>query len=495
MMVPTTKIRGLVLRHFGREDGIEFSLERICDDVSTAAEAALAVVSMFCSNAPCETPLLNAVTDFLASQGRNPYAAEAHVRLANEVHTRASVLAEQLADEWTPDGYALCANTGLLTWDARFVEHLGATGQVGNTYAAQGREVYAARVAEVRAGANPALLWKSWVDSDIARLRKPRWLGALIDASWRDIVEPQVERLRGSAALPRGVVDNLARAKRGATTRPSTPVGFEALSRNGVVVAHYAALEQSDLERIRRGALVVRKPLAERVIRTLVLDAFEQFVNGTNPYTRLTYMGGLETLANRAGITKKGASEEIRDLLEALQSFRGPKLNLPDVLMARLLPACPGRRAELVVTLGTALAPGYASELKRNGKRNGETWLLPVLPVPSLPAVDNKVLANLYDLQWQMLVEMRGALSELESGWDLSKLVVAAADRSEVDRRTANQAAEHWLTAPDAWLRHTTRGRVTLLEEGALNLWRNAENDANAKAERRIRSHRGRKAK
>lgn len=479
----------LVVQHFGGEtgDGIALWRNQIACDQVRAAEAALVVADGYCSGLWLGG-IRDVAADRVAAHGADPYGEDASLMLADEVLQRADQLANMLAPAWTP-GDALCARAGILRWDAQLIEVLGRIGHHGQLYSAKVGEASSARAAQVLAGGNAARLWRAWADP--TRLSRPRWLEILADAVWLDQVRPYLENKRSYyPAIARDVPDRFMRAQRARVTRAMpTPLGYEALAANGVVVARFAAIEQSNLEAIQRGALVMRKPLAEQVIRTLVLDAHDQRARGVEPHIRLVYSGGIEALAARAGIKKQGASAEIRDLLEALQSFRGARLDAPDMLMARLLGSSPGRKAELIVTLGTALAPGYAQELKRAKKRHGEAWLLPVLPIPSLPTVDKRSLANLYSLQWQILVEMRGALGELDHGWVLAKITATAADRSEVDRRTANKAVEHWLNAPDAWLRPTTPGRVTLAEEGALNLWRAARAKAGATSERAIRVH------
>ena len=325
----------------------------------------------------------------------------------------------------------------------------------------------------------------------------PRRLTMLAHAIWGMVAFERDSLSRYYPATAGGVQHDLSRAKRGKTVRArqGSDTEFEALGGNGVIVARYAAIERTNLEALRRGALIMSKPLAERTIRTLQRDAFFQRARGINPFTRLCYRGGIEAFAERAGIREQGASKEIRSLLEALQGYRGCNRSYPLALSFWLHAARPGRPSELRIDLGEALAPGYASELARSGARHGEAWLLPVLPIPSLPSVDNRVRARLYDLQWELLTEMRGALGDVEHGWELLPIVQVAADRAEVDSRSATKAVEHWLTAPDAWLKAQGPGRVTLIEQGALDLFREAKQRGQAVSEAQKRAHFARKPK
>lgn len=360
---------------------------------------------------------------------------------------------------------------------------------------------------------SPASLWAVFANPNGHHAREPTssllahsYLKRTIDLVWKAEVGPTLvenERTLWYPAMPRGVQMTFAGLRAGkvvlATDQEKEGTELTVRSANGCVVANYAAIPKSNLAAVRRGAENMHRVTGEKVVRFLVRTTHQQAVAGANPYNRITIDGGKDALGKLAGIADKDERARLGDILEALQAYRGGHRDLPPALQFWEKKATPGRRSVLSIDVGEALTPGYVHHMINNqGATGPDTQLLPMLPPPSLPrAVNGAELPRLYDLQWEILFEMRSDLNALDDGWVATDLVERARDRANVSLATADVALVHWVTADDAWLRRVPRcrDRITLADDRALGLFRDAKERASAKratATGRVSARRGR---
>ena len=208
----------------------------------------------------------------------------------------------------------------------------------------------------------------------------------------------------------------------------------------------------------------------ERVIRGLTRRAYQQAVEGVNPYTRLVYPGGFEKFAAEHSVSDRERKGLVA-MFEALQNYRRDARDVAPILTYWLRKASPAGRAELRIDVGEALVPGYVSTLPAGPGR----WLLPVLEVPFLDFADRARHGALCALQWSILGELRERVEDYAAYGALDVDVAALA--SKIDGLTGpdgDRARLAWIEGPAPWLRADARGRVALLDDGADRLLKEA---------------------
>lgn len=363
------------------------------------------------------------------------------------------------------------ADAPILRWDARFAEELEGIGVTGRERAAIVRSNAAERMtADTGPHLAPELapstrdLWRLWLPSPTS---PPAWLRVLARALWRDRWrEPLAfERSKHSAALPLLIRRELASLRHGAEVRRGTMGGFEYVRLDGTIVGRFAAphLDSDGFERMRAGIAKLRGLTFERVVRGLTRAVFRQAAEGVNPYTRLVYPGGFLAFAEEHGISGR-ERVDLPALFEAMQGYRRDARDIPPILTYFLTGAAPGRRAELRIDVGEALAPGYVSTLRAEG---ADRWLLPVLPLPRLDFADRSRWSLLCDLQWEALRYFRANAADYAARGAIDVDFVALAQAIDLDARTAEAARREWSRGPAAWLRSDRAGRLALVDAGA----------------------------
>ena len=224
------------------------------------------------------------------------------------------------------------------------------------------------------------------------------------------------------------------------------------------------------LERLRAGASRLHGLTFERVIRGLTRRAYQQAVDGVNPYTRLVYAGGFERFVAEHSVSdyeRKG----LPGMFEALQNYRRDARDVPPILTFWLRKAAPGRTAELRIDVGEALIPGYVSTLPAGPGR----WLLPVLDVPFLDFADRARHGALCALQWAILGELRERAEDYAAHGALDVDVAALASTIDgLSGALGDHARRAWIEGPAPWLRADARGRVALVDPGADRLLKEA---------------------
>ena len=218
---------------------------------------------------------------------------------------------------------------------------------------------------------------------------------------------------------------------------------------------------------------------ARRIFRLLPRLAWKQAIEGKNPFNRLVF-NGLQDLAEQLGIQNSKQIAMIRDVLVAGREWRRENLELPplwEVWMPQWMAR--GRTvSQIRIDVGEGLCPGFVTP---DSMRHRLRWLLPVLSLPDLRAVDRSRQVALEALQWALLMELRQSAAQgevlgtgilLTEGQRLRAADRAGVSRSELEHalRGHNESVP-WLgtfEAPgEAWLLDCGGERVRLSEAGA----------------------------
>ncbi len=417
---------------------------------------------------------------------------EAVSRLAAHLHGKARGVVDAVFSTGQPPARALETPLGPgMCWDVLFAGELARTGPRGEELAGNVRVAAVERLVELGGEAGLAAdsvalsrpdcsAWHLWRQDDSSPGSPPRWLRLLACALWADLWRPGAlfESARIAPAMPQLVRRSLAAVRHGRALRDADRGGLEYRALDGSVVARFVApaLNQKQLEAMRRGVEHLRGVLFEAVIRGLVRATFAQAVEGINPYTRLVYGRGFEGLAKAYRINSKDRAK-LPSLFAAMAAYRGADRTLPPIVAAYWTTgATRGRPAELRIDVGEALAPGYASVVARRADReSGDPWLLPVLPLPvlAIPGARGNDYAALCDLQWELLALFRARAEEGRDrgGWLLSAADVGAlVDRAGLSSKLAGAWREPWTQGEGAWLREVGGGRLALADGAAAEL-------------------------
>jgi hypothetical protein len=193
---------------------------------------------------------------------------------------------------------------------------------------------------------------------------------------WCDLIKPRLEREQHykAPALPIGLLD----ASRDALHTPSgqlLPVaqGYAITESAGRICAR---LEPDKLEEMARRYKVptlemsaitqslqaARGLTGQRLFRHVITRGYQQMlIERALDYRTLIYPGGLAGLAKKLGLFPGRASHTLGEALDALELVRLVFENGGHdwLLKWKSTPAAPGRLAEVKITLGDPLLPGY----------------------------------------------------------------------------------------------------------------------------------------
>lgn len=237
------------------------------------------------------------------------------------------------------------------------------------------REKWRADWSQARTPGEPAC-WERWTDP----LRIPRVLARVL---WTLKVRPELDRERSEIPiLALAVVRDLAESHWAPNRQLVLFDGRAVLRRDGVELAEVPLLDPGDFEAMQRGAERLRSVTGQRVIRHLAREAYELH-KATPGRADVVIEGGFSGLAEALGERSKKAPETVRDVLRAGQEFKRRWANGSEIgglwLYRNEVSEARGRRALLVVTVGTVLRPYFALSHLPAGERFG----VPVLPMPS----------------------------------------------------------------------------------------------------------------
>lgn len=237
------------------------------------------------------------------------------------------------------------------------------------------REKWRADWSQARTPGEPAC-WERWADP----LRIPRVLARVL---WTLKVRPELDRERSEIPiLALAVVRDLAESHWAPNRQLVLFDGRTVLRKDGVELAEVPLLDPGDFEAMQRGAERLRSVTGQRVIRHLAREAYELH-KATPGRADVVIEGGFSGLAEALGERSKKAPETVRDVLRAGQEFKRRWANGSEVgglwLYRNEVSEARGRRALLVVTVGTVLRPYFALSHLPAGERFG----VPVLPMPS----------------------------------------------------------------------------------------------------------------
>ena len=256
--------------------------------------------------------------------------------------------------------------------------------------------------------------------------------------------------------------------------------GWARFAGDGALLARYPVVEAEHFPLLQSGSDLAAGSLADRVVREIARAVHRQYINRVQPFTRLTYPGGLSGFCDVLGVNR-GQRNDVRAILEELQAWRGGRRDVPPVLVYWLKKdSARGRRASLRIDAGEALVPGYAKTLKTEGRCHpGDRRLLPVLPPPVLPRKFNrKERPKLCRLSWELVRSFRDDLRSLVEcgGWEVEPHVKTAARRAGMDVDRARKAVDAWARQETGWLLYTDDGLIVLRDPAAhamlLAAWR-----------------------
>ena len=275
------------------------------------------------------------------------------------------------------------------------------------------------------------------------------------------------------ASIPLLVVDELLRRGDPGELHP-VGRGWRKTDSAGSVLASYPWVDADTLPMLQRGAALAGGSVADRVVREVVRTLHRQRVDGVRLYDRLTYQGGLTGFCDALEVNR-GQRAKVRDTLEELQRWRGGRRDLPPALTYWLKTgSARGRRNELRIQVGEALAPGFATVLKDMDSHPRDALLIPVLPPPSLPSgFSNAQLSILFRLQWELLRRFREDLPTMaeRGGWEATGHVRRAAKRVGMDPSAAMRAVDLWMAEEDGWLVSVDELYVALRDPAAQQLF------------------------
>ena len=270
---------------------------------------------------------------------------------------------------------ALGPRNSMFALDAALADFIGGLPHVGSKEAAAAwRGKWRNDWSQARTPGEPAC-WERWADP----LRIPRVLARVL---WTLKVRPELDRERSEIpilALP--VVRELAESHWAPNRQLVLFDGRAVLRKDGVELAEVPLLDPADFEAMQRGAERLRSVTGQRVIRHLAREAYGLH-KATPGRADVVIEGGFSGLAEALGERSKKAPETVRDVLRAGQEFKRRWANGSEVgglwLYRNEVSEARGRRALLVVTVGTVLRPYFALSHLPAGERFG----VPVLPMP-----------------------------------------------------------------------------------------------------------------
>lgn len=323
----------------------------------------------------------------------------------------------------------------------------------------------------------PASFWSACCVPDPASCRALR---RLVLALWFRIREledrrPSAERFP-HATLPVAIIQQFDTWR---THVPElTTEGLILRSIGGAREGSFPGLDPRIAERLVDDPGVLAGLTVRRLLRALPRMAWIQAINGVNPYNRLVFQG-LQGLGVALDIKDKTTLQRIPDILRAGQEWRRGRMDIPPLWQVWMPDVMPRGRniAEIRVDVGEGLCPGYVAP---SGLHSRDRWILPVLDLPVLLAVDPSRRAALENLQWALLFELRVSAACGNVVDDMLILTegqkLQAADRAGVTREELRRALEGygkaapWLAqddAPGSWLIDCGEERVRLTEPGA----------------------------
>lgn len=259
--------------------------------------------------------------------------------------------------------------------DAALADFIGHLPHVGSKDEAENwRATWRNDWSQARTPGEPAR-WERWAEP----LRLPRVLARVL---WRLKVRPELDSERSDVpVLAAQVVRDLAESHWAPSRQMLLLEGRAVLRKDGVELAEVPLLDPSDFEAMQRGAERLRSVTGQRVIRHLAREAYALH-KATPGRADVVIEGGFSGLAEALGENSKKAPEIVRDVLRAGQDFKRRWANGCEIgglwLYRNEVAEARGRRALLVVTVGTVLRPYFALSNLPAGERFG----VPVLPMP-----------------------------------------------------------------------------------------------------------------
>lgn len=271
--------------------------------------------------------------------------------------------------------------------------------------------------------------------------------------------------------------------KHGETWRTHRPEisdeGMVLRSSSGKAEATFPGLLPEVAARLVDNPGVMAGLTARRLFRLLPRLAWEQAMRGVNPFNRLVFQG-LQDLAGQLDIQNSRQIGMLRDILLAGQEWRQEDLRLPPLWQVWMPERMARGRAvsEIRIDVGEALCPGFVPP---RSAPHDLRWLLPVLPLPDLSAMDNARQTLLEALQWSLLIELRQSAASGEVLGENLRLTVGqrhrAADRAGISRTEMERAlyghngSVPWIgtfdNPGDAWLIDWGQEWFRLSESGA----------------------------
>lgn len=198
-----------------------------------------------------------------------------------------------------------------------------------------------------------------------------------------------------------------------------------------------------------------------KLVRHLARVAFEQtLLRPKHDFRRVTVEGGLDQLRKTLGSASKEDATALRDALDALQVVQLPVHGggHVSVLMWDSIPAAPGQRSELRITLGDPLIPGFGYALEGKGRSHWEAARLVPSPPPELmpPLVGSRRTHGAQaTLQMTLLRELSDRSIELveaggvhlgEQDW------LRLADEAGVPQALVDRIRNAWTSPGNGWL-------------------------------------------
>jgi hypothetical protein len=193
---------------------------------------------------------------------------------------------------------------------------------------------------------------------------------------------------------------------------------------------------------------------AQRFIRWAVSEGARRATLGEPRPGVVVVDGGWSGLANAIGATSRKAAGEVRGVVEALYALDllWDDGNDRARLISRYRPIRMGAGgARLEITLGDPLLPGFVDQAEGRWARA----LVPVLPVPPLDALNERLHPAGARLDVLALVELRARVDELREHGAVSLDWHGLADHAGLPGRHVDALTDRWSTGPDRrWDRH-----------------------------------------
>lgn len=376
---------------------------------------------------------------------------------------------------------------GMLSWDAALVAELIAMGakELADRVADQSRYRWSHRH-DLRwfddGEPSPAVIWRAWQDptEDGGPIGAP-FLLPLTKAAWERIVRPAVERERKNRpALVIQVHEDVTRIHSRTHVIEDVSGQRSLVFDAGDPIAIVPPVPTVDAEvfhklaaSIQRGAAMLGSVPAHKALRWEISEGHARVINGVPDARTLVVDGGWSVFAHDyLGMSKKGAADDLRDIVRAQSAVR---LTLPDgsfgnMLALRESEARGRRRGRIEVVLGTMLLPHYTFELsdKLSGRAlNDARRLVPVVGLPPFVGRANEHGAQT-TLSMLVVREMRIRATELVThggvAIDLDRWARLAMEAG-VKPNTLPALIDRWTRDGDdapAFLRVTAPGRYTL---------------------------------